>query len=146
MPEPSTLYSLLYRSEASRAVHEVTLGTLVRKARLYNRQARITGMLLYAKGQFLQLLEGPEPALSDLYARINDDARHYDVTTLSYGAIELRSFGRWPLAYASVDAAFLEKVARCLPQPTAVGLTAEPCAEVAQLLRDFAREQDQTAQ
>jgi hypothetical protein len=143
MPEPSTLYSLLYRSEASRAVHEVTLTTLVRKARAYNQQARITGMLLYAKGQFLQLLEGPEPALSDLYARINDDARHYNVTTLSYGPIELRAFGRWPLAYAAVDAAFLDRVAQCLPRPAAVGLTAPPCPEVAQLLRDFAREQDQ---
>ncbi|MBF9141283.1 BLUF domain-containing protein [Hymenobacter properus] len=143
MPESSPLFSLVYRSEASRAVHEVTLGALVRKARLYNQQARITGMLLYAKGQFLQLLEGPEPALSDLYARINDDARHYDVTTLSYGPVELRSFGRWPMAYASVDAAFLEKVARCLPKPAAVGLTAEPCPEVALLLRDFAKEQEQ---
>jgi hypothetical protein len=48
------------------------------------------------------------------------------------------------LAYATVDAAFLESVAQCLPRPAAVGLTAPPCPEVAQLLRDFAKEQDQT--
>jgi len=139
MPEITPLYSLIYRSQASRAVHEVTLTSLVRKARLYNQQARITGLLLYAKGQFLQVLEGPEPVLSDLYARINDDPRHYDVRTLAYGPIELRSFGRWPMAYAAVDAAFVEKVAHCLPLPADVGQTAAPCKEVNQLLRDFAQ-------
>jgi hypothetical protein len=144
MPALAPLFALIYRSQASRAVHEVTLTSLVRKARLYNQGARLTGMLLYAKGQFLQLLEGPEPALSDMYARINDDPRHYDVTTLAYGPIELRSFGRWPMAYASVDVAFLERVAQCLPQP-GVGLTAAPCPEVAQLLREFAKDQDPAA-
>ncbi|MBJ6108892.1 BLUF domain-containing protein [Hymenobacter sp. BT523] len=139
MPELTPLYTLIYRSQASRAVHEVTLTSLVRKARLHNQQARLTGILLFAKGQFLQVLEGPEPALSDLYARINDDPRHYDVRTLAYGPIELRSFGPWPMAYASVEAAFVDKVAHCLPLPTDVGQTAAPCKEVSQLLRDFAQ-------
>ncbi|MBF9222571.1 BLUF domain-containing protein [Hymenobacter ruricola] len=140
MPEPTPLYSLIYRSQASRAVHEVTLTSLLRKARLYNQQARITGLLLFAKGQFLQLLEGPESALSDLYARINDDPRHYDVRTLSYGPIEARSFPLAPLAYKFVEAAFIEKVAGCVPLPADIGLTAGPCKEVSQLLRSFAQD------
>lgn len=142
MPESSPIYSLIYRSQASRAVHEVTLTSLLRKARLYNQQAHLTGLLLFAKGHFLQLLEGPEPALSDLYARINDDPRHYDVRTLSYGLVEARSFPHSPLAYGSVDAAFIEKVAHCLPLPTDVGRTASPCKEVSQLLRAFAQAPD----
>ncbi|GAB2709244.1 hypothetical protein GCM10011495_12850 [Hymenobacter frigidus] len=44
----------------------MTLFPLLRKARHYNQQANISGLLLYANGQFLQVLEGPEPALSDL--------------------------------------------------------------------------------
>ena len=137
MPESTPLYSLLYRIQASRAVHEVTLTSLLRKARLYNEQAQLTGLLLFAKGHFLQLLEGPEPALSDLYARINDDPRHYDVRTLAYGPIEQRAFPHWPMAYAPVDVAFVEKAARCLPSAT-IGLTPAPCEEVNQLLRSFA--------
>jgi hypothetical protein len=137
MPETLPLYSLLYRSQASRAVHEVTLTSLLRKARHYNEQAQLTGLLLFTKGHFLQLLEGPEPALSDLYARINDDPRHYDVRTLAYGPIEKRAFARCPLAYAPVDVAFIEKAARCLPT-AAIGLTPAPCEEVNELLRTFA--------
>jgi hypothetical protein len=140
MPETLPLYSLLYRSQASRAVHEVTLTSLVRKARLYNEQAQLTGLLLFAKGHFLQLLEGPEPVLSDLYARINDDPRHYDVRTLAYGPIEQRAFPRCPLAYAPVEATFIERAARCLPAST-VGLTPTPCEEVQHLLRTFAHTQ-----
>ncbi|GAB3575998.1 BLUF domain-containing protein [Hymenobacter daeguensis] len=136
MPE-NNLYSLIYRSQASRAVHEVTLTSLVRKARQHNAQIQLTGLLLFAKGQFLQLLEGPEPALSDLFAVINDDPRHYDVRTLAYGPIEKRSFPRLPMAYAPVDTAFIEKAARCLPVTT-VGLTPAPCEEVHELLRSFA--------
>ncbi|UOQ98439.1 BLUF domain-containing protein [Hymenobacter sp. 5317J-9] len=139
MPELTPLYTLIYRSQASRAVHEVTLHSLIRKARLHNQQARVTGILLFAKGQFLQVLEGPEPVLSDLYARINDDPRHYDVRTLAYGPIELRSFGPWPLAYAAVDAAVVDRVTHCLPLPADVGHTPAPCQEVNQLLRNFAQ-------
>ncbi|MBO2008770.1 BLUF domain-containing protein [Hymenobacter negativus] len=138
MPETTPLYSVIYRSQASRAVHEVTLTSLLRKARLYNQQTQITGLLLFAKGHFLQLLEGPEPALSDLYARINDDPRHYDVRTLAYGPIEKRAFARCPLVYAPVEAAFIEKAARCLPTAP-VGVTPAPCQEVHQLLRTFAQ-------
>lgn len=138
MPEPTPLYSLIYRSQASRAVHEVTLTSLLRKARQYNEQAQLTGLLLFTKGHFLQLLEGPEPALSDLYARINDDPRHYDVRTLAYGPIEKRAFPHSPLAYAPVEPAFVEKAAHCLPSTT-VGLTPAPCDEVYQLLRTLAQ-------
>ncbi|WP_201984134.1 BLUF domain-containing protein [Hymenobacter rubidus] len=140
MPESAPLYSLLYHSHASRAVHEVTLTSLLRKARLHNQQAHLTGLLLFAKEQFLQVLEGPEPALSDLYARINDDPRHYDVHTLAYGLVEARTFAEWPMAYAPTDAAFIEKIIGTIPVPVAVGLTAPPSEKVNLLLRKFAQD------
>lgn len=139
------LYSLIYRSQASRALHEVTLPPLLRKARLHNERTRLGGLLLYANGEFMQVLEGPEPALSQLYARIQADPRHYAVRTLAYGPIAERAFPDWRMAYAPTNARALEKITGFLPLAAAPGLAPHPPAEVAQLLHHFAqgRAQDQ---
>ncbi|MGY3091165.1 hypothetical protein ACVWYF_004231 [Hymenobacter sp. UYAg731] len=145
MPPQPTLYTLIYRSQASRAVHEVTLPPLLRKARLHNERSRLGGLLLYANGEFMQVIEGPEPALSQLYARIQADPRHYAVRTLAYGPIAERAFPDWRMAYAPADARALEKITGFLPLAAAPGHAPHPPQEVAQLLHHFAqgRAQDQ---
>ena len=137
MPPHQMLYSLIYRSQASRAVHEVTLPPLLRKARLHNERTRLGGLLLYANGEFVQVLEGPEPALSQLYARIQADPRHYAVRTLAYGPIAERAFPNWRMAYAPADARELEKITGFLPLKAVPGHTPHPTEEVAQLLHSF---------
>ena len=137
MPPHPPLYSLIYRSQASRAVHEVTLPPLLRKARLHNERTRLSGMLLHAHGQFMQVLEGPEPELSRLYARIQADPRHYAVRTLAYGPIAARAFPDWRMAYAPTDARALEKITGFLPLKAVPGLATHPTAEVVRLLHDF---------
>ncbi|GAA4037414.1 BLUF domain-containing protein [Hymenobacter glaciei] len=131
------LYTLIYRSQASRAVHEVTLPPLLRKARLHNERARLGGLLLYANGEFMQVLEGPEPALSQLYARIQADPRHYAVRTLAYGPIAERAFPDWRMAYAPADAKALEKITGFMPLKSAPGLAPHPVEDVALLLHNF---------
>jgi hypothetical protein len=118
-------------------VHEVTLVPLLRKARQYNQQVNLSGLLVHTNGQFLQVLEGPEPALSNLFARIIDDPRHYDVHTLAYGPVAERAFADWRMAYAPANEAFFERITGFLPLATTPSLTAHPSAEVVQLLRGF---------
>lgn len=131
------LYSLIYRSTASRGVHEVTLPPLLRKARLHNERTRLGGLLLYGNGEFMQVLEGPEPALSQLYARIQADPRHFAVRTLAYGPIAERAFPDWRMAYAPAHAQDLEKVTGFLPLAAVPGHTPHPTEEVVQLLHQF---------
>jgi hypothetical protein len=145
MSDAPLLYTLIYRSQASRAVHEVTLTSLLRKARLFNQQAHLSGLLLYAKGQFLQVLEGPEPALSALYHRIQADPRHFEVRTLAYGPIQSRAFPDWRMAYVPVNPDFLEKTTGFLSLPAVPGLAAHPSEELVRLLRDFAEGRAQDA-
>ena len=137
MPDLRPLHCLIYRSQASRAVHEVTLSPLLRKAREHNQQANLSGLLLYANGQFLQVLEGPEPALSNLYARIKDDPRHFNVQTLAYGLAAERAFPDWCMAYATTDKNVLEKVTGFMPLAAAPGLMSRPTPELTLLLREF---------
>lgn len=145
MPNSPALYCLIYRSQAAHALHDGALAALLHKARLHNQQARLSGMLLFAKEEFLQVLEGAEPALSDLYARIRADPRHHSVRTLAYGPVEARSFPDWRMGFAMTDAAFVAQVTGFLPLVTAPGLAVRPPTAVSQLLRDFAqgRAQDQ---
>ena len=137
MSDSPSIHCLIYRSQASRAVHEVTLPPLLRKARQHNQQANLSGLLLYANGHFLQVLEGPEPALSALYARIKTDPRHFNVQTLAYGPIAERAFPDWRMAYATTDEQPLESVTGFVPLATAPGLTAHPTPELRRRLREF---------
>ncbi|SLN51709.1 Sensors of blue-light using FAD [Pseudoruegeria aquimaris] len=48
---------------------------------------------------FLQYLEGEEPALRRLIARISQDPRHEAVTILSDGRIEVRQLPDWQMGF-----------------------------------------------
>lgn len=139
MAESPPLYSLVYRSRARFDFTDAALNALLHKARLHNQQASLSGILLYCEKQFLQVLEGTEPDLSDLYARIQADPRHHHVRTLVYGPIRTRAFPDWRMAFLKTDADTLGYITGAMPLAAAPGLTAHPSEELGKLLRDFAQ-------
>ena len=62
-----------------------------------NRSLFITGCLWFDRSSFIQILEGPVEAVSDLYARIRDDSRHTDVETLLDDMPMCRLFERFSM-------------------------------------------------
>ena len=132
------LYSLIYRSRAISAFDETTLTALLHDARQSNQRAQITGLLLLYQDQFLQVLEGAEPELSELYERILADSRHQHVRTLAYGPIEGRLFPDWRMGFAVADERLLADVAGFLPLLMAPGFVTHPPTALGQLLRNFA--------
>lgn len=94
------LYQVVYISmvsgdEPTRAELQSLLAPSVRR----NRALGITGMLLYAHGGFMQLLEGEEQAVKPLFDRIRRDDRHRRVTVLVQGPVAERTFADWAMAY-----------------------------------------------
>lgn len=67
----------------------------------YNPQANVTGLLVYDRGRFVQLLEGPKAAVEDIYARICNDTRHTEVTLLLNEPASERLFDDWAMAFAN---------------------------------------------
>ncbi|GAC1601061.1 MAG: hypothetical protein NVS3B25_28780 [Hymenobacter sp.] len=130
---------MIYLSQATEPLPETALATLLHKARLHNQHAQLSGLLLYADQHFLQVLEGFEPELDELYARIRADPRHCHVRTLAYGLAARRAFPDWRMGYALADADALAKGTGFLPLTAAPGLAAHPSEELAQRLRRFAR-------
>ncbi|RPD44156.1 BLUF domain-containing protein [Hymenobacter sediminis] len=96
------MHQILYLSTLSREISEADLLALLAQSRDYNRQHTITGLLLHGQGHFMQLLEGEASTVQALYARIQADTRHEQVTTLRAHEGGQRCFPAWAMAYYSL--------------------------------------------
>ena len=99
----SDLMHCIYASAATRLFETAELTALLQGARKHNDAAGLTGMLLYTEGSFFQVLEGAPDAVESLYARIERDKRHEQVTKIVAEAIPSRSFGQWTMGFSQVS-------------------------------------------
>lgn len=97
------MYTLLYTSVATSSMPPSALHGLLSEARKANAMRGVTGMLLYKRGNFMQVLEGEEDVVLELSNRIARDPRHERVFTLHAGAIDERAFPDWSMAFHDVD-------------------------------------------
>lgn len=98
------LTHLLYVSTAAYLMEGGELVAMLTAARTRNAAERVTGLLLYRDGNFLQFLEGPADAVNRLGARIMADVRHYDIVTLQNGPAEHRVFDDFSMGFEDVSA------------------------------------------
>jgi Sensors of blue-light using FAD len=100
------LYQLIYYSVASAEFGVDESLKMLLDARISNERRGITGMLLYHKGLFLQVLEGGREELASLSEKIFEDPRHHDVEQIAFEPISKRSFSNWSMGFANLgDAA-----------------------------------------
>jgi hypothetical protein len=97
------MVEIVYVSAAVTPLSEAHLGVLLSRARSSNALLGVTGMLLYDRGSFMQVVEGAHGAVDWLFEKIGKDIRHHRVTRLSRTPITKRSFDGWSMAYVSVD-------------------------------------------
>lgn len=97
------MYYLIYTSLAKAPWGAESLQDLLERSRAKNARLNVTGMLLYQKGTFLQILEGPRAAVLELYNTIKRDPRHSDVFTIDRGEVRARSFPEWSMGFADMD-------------------------------------------
>lgn len=97
------LVRLMYASRATAALAEADLAAILRSSRENNPQEGITGLLCFADGVFVQVLEGGRDAVNARYRRIVVDARHTDVLLLSYEEIAERSFAGWTMGQVNLQ-------------------------------------------
>ena len=115
------LYHLIYQSRALVPFEVPELTALLHQSRAYNRQVHITGLLLHTPdGRFLQVLEGKEADVQQLYYQhIQSDPRHHHCQVLGEGPCAERSFADWNMGFRVAQAhdlhALLQEV---LPKPS----------------------------
>ena len=99
----TNLTHLIYASSATHLMDDQDLRSILTKAHEKNARLDVTGMLLYRSGNFLQVLEGQEKVLDDLFKVILQDPRHYQVTLLLKRSVPKRSFEQWEMGFTNID-------------------------------------------
>lgn len=113
------LYHLFYQSQALRPFSTIELTHLLHKARIFNREHHISGLLLHTPdGRFFQILEGEEADVRSLYYdHIVPDPRHHRCQVLGAGACDERSFADWNMGFRVANAEELHALMAAAPTP-----------------------------
>jgi hypothetical protein len=90
---------LLYVSNASRDLAPRALDGILSASRANNTLLGITGLLLHIDGGFLQILEGDERAVRELYTRVAADRRHWEPRILLDREIAAPAFNGWSMGF-----------------------------------------------
>lgn len=93
---------LIYVSCASAPFTDDDLKTLLESSRKNNAGMGITGMLLYADGNFIQVIEGEDDIIDSLSAKITRDCRHKSFLVLVNREIKQRSFADWSMGFKKI--------------------------------------------
>ena len=135
------IFFSIYTSTARRPFSQDELRELLTASREKNSRSGLSGMLLYKFGDFMQVLEGAEPAVRGLLKVIQADARHDNVVKLLEGFTNERQFPGWYMGFYNLDT----EAARTLPgytdfinTPLSAGLSADPtaCQRLLQIFKE----------
>lgn len=107
---PSQLIQRIYTSAARKNLKAEELVELLQGSRERNVDRGLTGMLLYAEGSFFQVLEGEADAVDALYAKIERDQRHDQVTLIIREPIPKRYFDDWTMGFYEISRKELAKM------------------------------------
>lgn len=97
------LHELIYVSLACQDMPDAELTQLLEQSRLRNQARGISGMMIYHRREFMQLIEGERDAVESLYNHIARDPRHQQIYKLWDGPIAERNFADWTMAYVSPE-------------------------------------------
>lgn len=92
------LLQLIYSSRPF-GYDDLALNGILASARRNNIRDGITGALICREDLFVQMLEGPEAAVNELFARIARDDRHTEIVTLVSSSVDARLFPDWAMRH-----------------------------------------------
>ena len=96
-------FYLVYSSVPTVKLTDQEIENLLIVARRENEARNITGMLICLPEMYVQLIEGEESHIQQLYENLKKDERHYRVTTLKQGPVEKRFFPEWTMGFDQKD-------------------------------------------
>ncbi len=105
------IYQIVYVSEYSGRSPEEDLQSILTASRHHNPQLEVTGLLLFVRNSFIQVLEGEETTIRELYAKIAKDPRHTRLDILLEHQIPQRLFPDWSMAWMPISEAEFCRIA-----------------------------------
>lgn len=93
------MLSIAYVSVAVEPMSDAEMADLLTRSRANNIQHEITGALLYRRGRFIQIFEGPTEQVKATFRVIAADSRHRNVQKISEKSIGARQFPDWTMGF-----------------------------------------------
>jgi hypothetical protein len=112
------MHHIIYLSWATVPFTNAQLQNLLTLARRRNTELALTGILLYGNERFVQVLEGEEEIVEEMYAHIRQDSRHDNFITFASKPIAQRAFTEWVMAFKPVTSQQFDDVVGHLGPPT----------------------------
>ena len=97
------LNQLIYSSCATRPLTSADLNAIISSAQRNNLPREITGALCYARGTFVQCIEGEPSTIDQLYQLLHKDERHSELITIDIKEIFERRFPNWTMGFFSYE-------------------------------------------
>ena len=97
------LVAKTYLSQSKLDWTDEAIDELLERSKRNNATRKITGAMIYANGYFMQLIEGPQIAVDELYSAIEADSRHEVLSLLHNQEIKDRHFSDWAMEYRDSD-------------------------------------------
>lgn len=97
------MYTIIYRSVAQPYLDDLAVHSMLIKAQEKNEHLQVTGCLLYHNRIFIQLIEGDEDIIKDLFNDILTDDRHYQIDMLHSEFNQSRLFANWSMVFNNLD-------------------------------------------
>jgi hypothetical protein len=94
------LRRMAWSSVPSPSFSAAHLNEIVAPSRRNNERNDLSGMLLFTGAHFLEILEGDESALDELWPCLERDKRHCDLVRIGDELCADRWFPEWMMAYA----------------------------------------------
>ncbi len=121
---------LLYISYAASNLKLEDVRAILKVSRAQNKAHDITGVLIHGGGMFMQILEGPEPAVLQLYVNITRDKRNHDARIVLITPTDTRLFDSWAMGNIDCEPQTFERLAKLRSQKLEAA-TADSFAEFA---------------
>ena len=97
------LVAKTYLSQSKLDWTDEAIDELLERSKRNNATRKITGAMIYANGYFMQLIEGPQISVDELYSTIEADPRHEVLSLLHNQEIKDRHFSDWAMEYRDSD-------------------------------------------
>jgi hypothetical protein len=98
-----SLHQIIYTSQASEQFNKRNLLDLLHTSRGYNTIDNISGLLMHRNGYFLQIIEGEQDVVENLFQRLSNDTRHKNIKMILDRTVESRLFSNWAMGCADFD-------------------------------------------
>jgi hypothetical protein len=109
------MYRLIYVSSACQPLNADEISELLDVSITNNALRNITGFLIYAEGEFIQILEGKKLDVEFIFDKISNDNRHHGIKVLVRENIKRRSFETWSMGFKALQSHELMPIDHCSP-------------------------------